>query len=149
MPEFPNKWIYIDEAIDCITSGAILGSQIHIDTRDFYVNVIYKGNKNKGVKKAWKENQDKLFSPGQIFTLAKKLETESGGKGSWRFIHFNKLDERTGWHKYLRFYDIKGDNRYVGVIECGDQVTGVLSPDVLEECDIDKGDILCFIKDKD
>lgn len=100
-----DKWIYIDD-FDFSKEP----NYIYCDTRDFHI--IGVDSTEEPVKIPYKDNK---YTIQEIKDFLKKLETESGGKGEWRFISWSHI---VGWWKYMRFK------------KCGDYYLGY--------CDIDR-----------
>lgn len=45
-------------------------------------------------------------------SFLKNLETISGGKGEWRLLNFDNVDNKLGWLKYIRLYKYN-DNQFI------------------------------------
>lgn len=106
-------WIYIDE-INEIDYKSF--ESIHCDTRDFYI-LLSKNNAkpDEDVFKLlkFKKVPDKfLINKEEILSFLKNLETISGGKGEWRLLNFNNVDNKLGWLKYIRLYKYN-DNQFI------------------------------------
>lgn len=106
-------WIYIDE-INEIDYKSL--ESIHCDTRDFYI-LLSKNNakSDKDVFKLlkFKKVPDKfLINKEEVLSFLKNLETISGGRGEWRFLNFDNIDDKLGWLKYIRLYKYN-DNQFI------------------------------------
>lgn len=106
-------WIYINE-IDEIDYKSI--KSIHCDTRDFHL--LFSKNSAKPDEDVFKllkfkKVPDKfLINKEEILSFLKNLETISGGKGEWRFLNFDNVDDKLGWLKYIRLYKYN-DNQFI------------------------------------
>lgn len=106
-------WIYIDE-INEIDYKSL--ESIHCDTRDFYI-LLSKNNakSDEDVFKLlkFKKVPDKfLINKEEVLSFLKNLETISGGRGEWRFLNFDNIDDKLGWLKYIRLYKYN-DNQFI------------------------------------
>ena len=107
-----DNWIYIDD-FDFSKEP----NYIFCDTRDFHI--IGVDSIGKAIKVPCKDNK---YTIQEIKDFLKKLETESGGKGEFRFISWPHIP---GWWKYMRFK------------KCGDYYLGYSSPNGRQP--LDKG----------
>lgn len=99
-----NEWIYID---DYDFSKA--PNYIFCDTRDFHVIAV--DTIGEAIEVPFKDN---IYTIQEVKGFLKQLETESGGKGEWRFISW---PHKPGWWKYMRFK--KHGDYYLGYCENG------------------------------
>ena len=126
--DMKDTWKYIDE----ISKKSLEDPEIecvHVDTRDFHVNVcsdpkqeFLTKEERKTILSYCHNNQynsaNFVFSTEEMLERIKNIETWSGGKGNWRSIFIKPTNgslykERTGWDfKYLRFFKIK-DNEWI------------------------------------
>lgn len=110
-----QNWIYIDNIKDVEINYELLKS-IHCDTRDFCI-LLSKNNANPNLDVfkllKFKKVPDKfLIKLDEILPFLKNVETISGGKGGWRCLNFNNVEDKLGWLKYIRFYRYK-DNQFI------------------------------------
>lgn len=115
MSSIIQYWIYIDEVKDIEISYELLKS-IHCDTRDFHL-LLSKNNAkpDEDVFKLlkFKKVPDKfLINKEEVLSFLKNLETISGGRGEWRFLNFDNVDDKLGWLKYIRLYRYN-DNQFI------------------------------------
>lgn len=103
-------WIYIDE-INEIDYKSL--ESIHCDTRDFYILLSKNNAKSDEDVLKFKKVPDKfLINKEEVLSFLKNLETISGGRGEWRFLNFDNIDDKLGWLKYIRLYKYN-DNQFI------------------------------------
>ena len=100
-------WIYIDdiEITDTVNS-------IHVDTRDFHCLLLeekidLRDRCHREITRC-KHSNAYMIKADKIKEWLKSLETLTGGKRTWRMMHFRHTSDQ-GWFKYIRLYRIEGD----------------------------------------
>lgn len=103
-----SSWIHIDdvEVTDKVNA-------IHCDTRDFCCLVKeetldLRDSRHPEITKV-KYKEEYLIRQDEIKPFLQRLETITGGKGSWRFMNFKGVNTRLGWFKYIRIYRVRKD----------------------------------------